>query len=136
LGHTHHTATAMQSTAMALDGTISRRNWHFRANGNCLELTEAGGAHRKALFLHLSELPKTAQVGTRVMKADVIAASGNSGHSFAPHLHYQLMNGERVQDPFATEPTYRRSIREEDKAALDAEIARLDRLMTVALAGN
>ena len=118
------------------DGTISRRNWHFRANGNCLEITEAGGAHRKALLLHLSELPKTAQVGTRVAKGEVIAASGNSGHSFAPHLHYQLMNGERVLDPFTTEATYRRSIRAEDKAALDAEIARLDGLMTVALAGN
>ncbi|HEX4803489.1 MAG TPA: M23 family metallopeptidase, partial [Myxococcaceae bacterium] len=118
------------------DGAISRRNWHFRANGNCLEITEAGGAHRKALFLHLSELPKAAQVGTRVTKGEVIAASGNSGHSFAPHLHYQLMNGERVMDPFTTEPTYRRSIRAEDKAALDAEITRLDGLMTVALAGN
>jgi murein DD-endopeptidase len=118
------------------DGTISRRNWHFRANGNCLEITEAGGAHRKALFLHLSELPRTAQVGIRVTKGEVIAASGNSGHSFAPHLHYQLMNGERVMDPFTTEATYRRSIRAEDRAGLDAEIARLDGLMTVALAGN
>src|SRR5262252_2904671 len=93
------------------DGTISRRNWHFRANGNCLEITEAGGAQRKALFLHLSELPKATRVGIRVTKGEVIAASGNSGHSFAPHLHYQLMNGERVMDPFATEATYRRSIR-------------------------
>ena len=118
------------------DGTISRRNWHFRANGNCLEITEAGGAQRKALFLHLSELPKATRVGIRVTKGEVIAASGNSGHSFAPHLHYQLMNGERVMDPFATEATYRRSIRAEDRAALDAEIARLDGLMTVALAGK
>ena len=118
------------------DGTITRRNWHFRANGNCLEITEAGAQHRKALFLHLSELPKSVQVGTRIAKGEVLAGSGNSGHSFAPHLHYQLMNGERVLDPFTAHETYRRSIRAEDKPALDSEIARLDGLMTVAVAGN
>jgi len=118
------------------DGTITRRNWNFRGNGNCLEVTEAGGQRRKALFLHLSELPKTVQVGNRVTKGQVIAASGNSGHSFAPHLHYQLMNGERVLDPFTSHEVYRRSIRVEEKPGLEAEIARLDRLMAVALAGN
>jgi murein DD-endopeptidase MepM/ murein hydrolase activator NlpD len=118
------------------DGSITRRNWNFRGNGNCLEVTESGGQHRKALFLHLSEVPKTVQAGNRVAKGQVIAASGNSGHSFAPHLHYQLMNGERVLDPFTSHEVYRRSIKVEEKPALEAEIARLDRLMAVALAGN
>ncbi len=118
------------------DGSITRRNWNFRGNGNCLEVTESGGQHRKALFLHLSEVPKTVQVGNRVAKGQVIAASGNSGHSFAPHLHYQLMSGERVLDPFTSHEVYRLSIKVEEKPALEAEISRLDRLMAVALAGN
>jgi murein DD-endopeptidase len=118
------------------DGTITRKNWHFRGNGNCLEITESGGQYRKALFLHLSELPKAVQIGTRVVKGQVIAVSGNSGHSFAPHLHYQLMNGERVLDPFTSHEIYRRSIRAEDRALLDTEVARLDGLMAVALAGK
>src|ERR1700687_3449616 len=118
------------------DGSITRRNWNFRGNGNCLEVTESGGQHRKALFLHLSEVPKTVQVGNRVAKGQVIAASGNSGHSFAPHLHYQLMNGDRVVDPFTSHEVYSRSIKVEDTPALEGEIGRLDRLMAVALAGN
>jgi murein DD-endopeptidase len=118
------------------DGTITRRNWHFRGNGNCLEVTESSGQYRKALFLHLSELPKAVQVGNRVAKGQVIASSGNSGHSFAPHLHYQLMSGERVLDPFTSHETYRRSINPEDKGPLESEIARFDGLMAVALAGK
>jgi len=118
------------------DGTITRRNWNFRGNGNCLEVTESGGQYRKALFLHLSELPKAVQVGNRVAKGQVIASSGNSGHSFAPHLHYQLMSGERVLDPFASHEAYRRSINAEDKPPLESEIGRFDGLMAVALAGK
>lgn len=118
------------------DGTITKRNWNFRGNGNCLEVTESGGQGRKALFLHLSEVPKTVQVGMHVAKGEAIAASGNSGHSFAPHLHYQLIHGERVLDPYSSHQTYRRSIKSELKAGLDIEIARLDGLMATALAGN
>src|SRR5712692_8768601 len=33
------------------DGTITRKNWNFRGNGNSLELSEIGGEHRSALFL-------------------------------------------------------------------------------------
>jgi murein DD-endopeptidase MepM/ murein hydrolase activator NlpD len=118
------------------DGAITRKNWNFRGNGNCLEFTESGGQYRKALFLHLSELPKSLQVGNHFAKGQVIAASGNSGHSFAPHLHYQLMDGERILDPFTSQETYRRSIKAEDKPSLDAEVGRLDKLMAVALAGK
>jgi len=117
------------------DGTLTKRNWNFRGNGNCIEVSEAGSG-RKALFLHLSELPKAAQIGSQVTKGQVIASSGNSGHSFAPHLHYQLMRGERVADPFAVHETYRRTLKPEQKPGLDAEIERLDGLMATALAGK
>jgi murein DD-endopeptidase len=119
------------------DGVVTRKNWHFRANGNCLEVTERGGAHRRALFLHLSPLPKSLQLGTVVKKGEVIASSGNSGHSFAPHLHYQLMLGEtRLLDPFISHPTYRQSIAPAQKTAFEAETHRLDVLMPVAVAGK
>src|SRR5262249_60831218 len=36
------------------DAVIARRTWNFRANGNCLELKERGGAGRSVYFLHLS----------------------------------------------------------------------------------
>jgi len=119
------------------DGVVTRKNWHFRANGNCLEVTESGDKHRRALFLHLSELPKSLHVGTPVKRGEVMASSGNSGHSFAPHLHYQLMLGEtHVLDPFTSHATYRRSLPATAKAAFDAETRRLDALMAVAVAGK
>ena len=119
------------------DGVVTRKNWHFRANGNCLQVTETGGKHRRALFLHLSELPRSFRVGTVVKKGEVIAASGNSGHSFAPHLHYQLMLGEtHLLDPFTSHPTYRRSLAAAQKAAFDTEAHRLDGLMPIAVAGK
>jgi murein DD-endopeptidase MepM/ murein hydrolase activator NlpD len=112
-------------------GVVTRKNWNWRSNGNCLELTESGG-RRTALLLHLDELPRTLRVGQRVEEGQVVARSGNSGRSFAPHLHYQLMEGgERVLDPFESHPTYRRAIPSSQKAALDAEIARLDSLLDV-----
>lgn len=111
-------------------GVITRKNWNWRGNGNCLELTDPASG-RRALYLHLFELPKTRRVGDRVAAGEVIARSGNSGRSFAPHLHYQLMLGEeRVLDPFAIQRTRRRTLPPEGQAALAAEVQRLDALLT------
>ena len=110
------------------DGTIVRRNWKFSANGNCLDLVDAAGRH--AIFLHLDVLPKGMQPGTRVRKGEEIATSGNSGHSTAPHLHYQLEDsGGKVLDPFKVHRATRTSIPAADRAAFDAERARLDARM-------
>jgi murein DD-endopeptidase MepM/ murein hydrolase activator NlpD len=113
-------------------GTITRRNWNFRGNGNCLELTESGGRGRKALFLHLDELPAAARVGAAVRVGQALAATGNSGRSFAPHLHYQMMLGEtKVLDPFEQHKTYRRSLPAAARASFDAERTRLEGLLGV-----
>ncbi len=118
------------------DGVIVRRNWNFRVNGNALELRDANG-RRSAIFLHLAELPRDIQVNTRVKKGQEIAKSGNSGRSFAPHLHYQLMAGEtKVLDPFSEHETYRRSLPAADRAAFDGEVRRLQTLMSGAVAAG
>ena len=112
------------------DGVITRKNWNFRGNGNSLEVTEGTGK-RKALFLHLSELPANVRVGLPVHKGDVIAHSGNSGHSFAPHLHYQLMASEtKVLDPFNVHRTYRRRLPDSQRAAFEAEMHRLEPMLS------
>jgi murein DD-endopeptidase MepM/ murein hydrolase activator NlpD len=111
------------------DGVVERRNWHFSANGNCLDLRDpATGRH--AIFLHLDVVPKEMGVGRTVRKGEVIAQSGNSGHSFAPHLHYQLEDASgKVLDPFAVLKTERRSLSAADRSAFEAERARLDRAL-------
>lgn len=111
------------------DGQITRRNWHFSANGNCLELVDSKTG-RKAIFLHLEAAPKEMQPGVRVAKGQVVAKSGNSGHSTAPHLHYQLeAPGGQVLDPFAILPTKQLKLEGTAKGAFDKERGRLEPML-------
>ncbi len=112
------------------DAVVARRNWNFRSNGNCLELRERGGEGRTVYFLHLSEVSAGLGAGDRVSKGQVVARSGNTGRSFAPHLHYQLMSrAGRVLDPFTSHRTVRRALPESHRAAFDAEATRLAGLL-------
>ncbi len=108
------------------DGVIERRNWNFAGNGNCLDVRDlASGRH--AIFLHLEVLPKDMVPGRRVRKGEQIALSGNSGHSFAPHLHYQLESPDgRVLDPFEIHRVQRLSLEAGQRPAFDARRAELD----------
>ena len=63
-----------------------------------------------ALFLHLSDVPEAIRPGVAVNRGQVIATSGNTGHSFAPHLHYQLEAGGAAIDPFDSHATERRGL--------------------------
>jgi len=111
------------------DGQVLRRNWHFSANGNCLELVDAKSG-RHVIFLHLEAAPKEMQPGRVVKKGEVVARSGNSGHSTAPHLHYQLESPDgRVLDPFEVLPTKKMALEGGAKAAFDAERSRLDPML-------
>jgi len=114
------------------DAVVERRNWKFAANGNCLDLRDpATGRH--AIFLHLDVVPKAMSAGRSVKKGEEIAASGNSGHSTAPHLHYQLEDGSgKVLDPFKVHRTTRASLPAADRATFDAERARLDARLAAA----
>ena len=114
------------------DGQITRRNWHFGANGNCLEIVDSK-TNRHVIFLHLEAVPKDMQPGRKVKKGEVVAKSGNSGHSTAPHLHYQLESPDgRVLDPFAVLPTRKVALEGSAKTAFEAERARLDPMLVVA----
>jgi murein DD-endopeptidase MepM/ murein hydrolase activator NlpD len=111
------------------DGTVERKNWNFRGNGNSVEIHESGGLGRNALFLHLSEIPKSLATGQHVKKGEVIAKSGNTGHSFAPHLHYQLMSGDKVIDPFTSHKTTRISLPASERPAFEKRMTELKGLM-------
>ena len=125
------------SVRATFDGVIARKNWNFRGNGNSIELQESGGQGRTALFLHLSEIPKSVKVGDSVKRGQPFAKSGNTGHSFAPHLHYQLMKGATVIDPFENQKTGRQSLPSDDRAGFDGAVARFKALMPAeTVAGN
>jgi murein DD-endopeptidase MepM/ murein hydrolase activator NlpD len=52
--------------------------------------------HRKSgyttRYAHLSQIPKSTRVGRRVNRGDLIAYSGSTGRSTAPHVHYEVLN--------------------------------------------
>ena len=78
------------------------------ADGVVQSLSEKNSSHGKAItidhgngyqtsYSHL--LDTRVKKGAKVKRGDIIAISGNSGLSFAPHLHYEVIfNGMRV-DP-------------------------------------
>jgi murein DD-endopeptidase len=110
------------------DATVVKKNWNWKGNGNSIELREVGGKGWTVMFLHLSE-PPSLGVGARVSRGEVVGKSGNTGHSFAPHLHYQLMAGQKILDPFAVQETHRKKLPESAKGAFGDEVAKLDRLL-------
>ncbi len=119
------------------DGVVTRKNWNFRGNGNSVEIREIGGQGRLAMFLHLSEVPKTLTAGQHIKRGEVFAKSGNTGHSFAPHLHYQLMKGDKVIDPFVSHETKRISLPAAERKAFEARMGELKALIpTMAVAGG
>ncbi len=67
----------------------------------------------------------------------MLANSGNSGHSFAPHLHFQLMTAnDQVLDPFDLFEPYRRKLSSAELPALSDEIQRYTSLLQAPLASR
>jgi len=88
------------------DGHVLRTNWNWKYNGNSIELRSLDG-RRTARFLHLDKLSEGVEPKVRVKQGQELAKSGNTGRSFAPHLHYELSDGSgRVLDPLDVHDTY------------------------------
>ncbi len=101
------------------DGVITRVNWNWSANGNCIEVQHNDGVLAK--YLHLSE--SSVAAGAKVRAGEVIGLTGNTGRSTGPHLHYQLNKGTKVIDPIEYHGTDRRKLADTDRAAFDAVVA-------------
>lgn len=99
------------------DGTVVRRNWRSRGNGNCLEL-RAKGSSVHAKLLHLDSILPDIKPGKRIKQGDLVAHSGDTGRSTAPHLHYQLERGRQILDPFKIHKTYKARLAEEEHTRL------------------
>ena len=104
------------------DGVVTRANWNWKSNGNCIEIRGNDGVLAKYLHLSKNEVVE----GARVRARDVIALSGNTGRSTGPHLHYQLNRGERVLDPIDYHGTDRRTLSDGDRANLGKIVAAAD----------
>jgi hypothetical protein len=63
--------------------------------------------------------------GDRITAGEVIALSGNTGHSTGPHLHYQLEKAGEILDPVKVHGTFRREMPETDRTRFQAEVGRM-----------
>ena len=100
------TGTEILATA---DGEVKSVT-HTKGYGKMITLIHGDDYQTK--YAQLSEF-KVAE-GDKVRKGDVIALSGNSGASTAPHLHYEILKGGKRVDPadyikdynFKAKPSY------------------------------
>jgi murein DD-endopeptidase len=100
-------------------GVATRVNWKIRGNGNCVEIRYNDGTLAK--FLHLSEIK--VKRGASVRPGQVIALTGNTGRSTAPHLHYQLNRGPRTVDPVDYHGVLRRRLEGKEREVFLRQIA-------------
>ena len=94
------------------NGRITRTSWNRRGNGYCVEIDHPN-QKVKTRYLHLSKV--LVKRGQYVKQGEMIGKSGNTGRSFAPHLHYEIRGRgkkQTVHDPFNFKyhKTYRRNI--------------------------
>lgn len=84
--------TAVFATA---DGTVRSLKTRGQTSGLSLVIDHENGY--ETVYSHLDKV--VAEPGRRVSRGDIIAFSGNSGLSFAPHLHYEVKFRGRAVDP-------------------------------------
>lgn len=78
------------------DGVVEKAGW-FGGYGKYVRLRHSGNF--KTAYAHLSRFAKGLHVGKRVKQGDIIAFSGSTGSSTGPHLHYEVLRGDRQINP-------------------------------------
>ena len=76
-------------------GTITRARTNAGSYGNYIDVDHGNGYTTR--YAHLSQIE--VQVGQKVVKGQEIAKSGNTGRSTGPHLHFEVCNGGKLEDP-------------------------------------
>ena len=110
------------------DGRVTRTSWNVRANGYCIEI-EHPRQKIKTRYLHLSRV--LVKRGQYIKQGETIGESGNTGRSFAPHLHYEIRSlddKKTVYNPFNFKyhKTYHRSISSQERKQFQEVIRAYD----------
>ncbi|MGN0196124.1 MAG: M23 family metallopeptidase [Candidatus Cryptobacteroides sp.] len=77
------------------DGVVVSVVHSGKGLGNVVTIDHGNGFTTR--YAHLSDI--SVHKGSRVTKGKKIGSVGISGNTFAPHLHYEVLLGEEVQDP-------------------------------------
>lgn len=136
-GHLHgHAGTDFKAQVgtpvfASFAGRVTRINWNTRRNGYCVEIDHPDKGV-KTLYLHLHKA--LVRPGQRVRQGVKIGLSGNTGRSYAPHLHYEIKSRGRkktVYNPFVFKyhKKYSRSISEPHRKEFDRAVRLYDSLL-------
>ena len=73
-------------------GTVKFASWQD-GYGNLVEVIHGNGYTTR--YAHLSRIASGLRKGARVAQGDVIGFVGQTGHATGPHLHFEVMSGQR-----------------------------------------
>ena len=115
----------------SFSGRVTRTNWNTRKNGYCIEVDHPDKGV-KTLYLHLEKV--LVRPGQWVKQGFKIGHSGNTGSSYAPHLHYEIKSRGRkktVYNPFIFKyhKKYSRTISDQHRKDFDKAIRLYDSLL-------
>jgi len=115
----------------SFEGKVKRVNWNRRMNGYCIEIDHPQ-EKIKTLYLHLSKV--SVKSGMRVKQGEKIGESGNTGRSFAPHLHFEIQGRgkqKKIYNPFIIKnyKTYNEKIPSKMMPAFKKTLATYDALI-------
>lgn len=85
------TGTAVRTTAAGVVAAVQKQ----RGLGRVVKIDHGDGL--MTVYAHLDEI--LVKKGQKVERGEVVARSGNSGRSTAPHLHYEVRIGGRSVNP-------------------------------------
>ncbi|MDE0388873.1 MAG: peptidoglycan DD-metalloendopeptidase family protein [Rhodospirillales bacterium] len=104
------------------DGTITMIGWHgnygkyIRVRHNSTYSTG---------YAHLSGYAKGMKKGKRVRQGQVIAYVGSTGMSTGPHLHYEVMRGNKRINPMTLKLPSGRKLKGRELAAFQAQVQKI-----------
>jgi murein DD-endopeptidase MepM/ murein hydrolase activator NlpD len=114
-------------------GTVTRVNWSRRVNGNCIELELPSG--RILHFLHLARVAPEVTPGATLQPGTHLGEVGTTGHSNAPHLHYEILEPSgHPLEPMEVHGTGTMTLGPESQPAFQAARASFDRSLAPGVA--
>lgn len=120
------TGTPVMATS---DGVIIHRG-PKSSFGNTVEIRHSNGWVTR--YAHLNGFNSDVSLGSRVRQSDVIGYVGMSGLATGPHLHYEMMQNGRHQDPLAIDLPSGDPVPADDMARWRAEMSgRYELLRTI-----
>jgi murein DD-endopeptidase MepM/ murein hydrolase activator NlpD len=77
-----------------MSGTVEVAGWH-NSYGNYVIIKHKD--HYQTLYGHMSKILTTK--GAKINQGDVVGLVGTTGYSTGPHLHFEIRQGGKAEDP-------------------------------------